>query len=47
MRRRLILLASILSNPTSDPEEKTNFADQQPELIKHLKQLHETIDTQP
>lgn len=45
--RRLILLASILSNPTSDLGEKTNFADLQPELIKHLKQLHETLYTQP
>ena len=47
MRRRPILLASILSNPTSDPGEKTNFADQHPDLIKHLKQLHETLYTQP
>jgi arylsulfatase A len=36
-----------LSNPTSDPGEKTNFADQQPDLIKHLRQLHDTIYTQP
>lgn len=36
-----------LSNPTADPGEKTNFADQQPELIKHLRQLHDTIYAQP
>lgn len=36
-----------LSNVKTDPGEKINFADQQPEIIKHLTQLHETIYTQP